>query len=157
MRKQCKRKVWALVNPITHAQQGAGVTTGKELTQLRGIELSALEAMCSGSGTTDEWQQLVAMLNVCETMARGGIGHEALPYCEAAEKAMLAAAKGYQNTKKMELTPEGITALREVYAYHDLQRISISRREYDAWIRKTMNRIKSMAPGVIDVAEVVSC
>lgn len=155
MRKSCKRKIWALVDPIQHAREGACITTGQELAQVRGIELSALEAMASGKGTRDHWQQLVDMLNICETMAKGGVGHEALEYCQQAERELLAAAKRYQESKCMELTLVGINALREVYAYHDLQRISISRGEYDRWIKRTADRLRSKAPGVVDVAEAV--
>lgn len=156
MRKQCKRKVWGLVDPITLAKQGACITNGKELALVRVLELSALEAMCAGKGTLDDWKELADMLNRCECMARGGIGHEALPYCEAAEREMISAAKTYQETRKMVLSTEGIAALREVYAYHDLQRTSVSRREYELWIRKSMCKVKSMAPGVIDVAEAIA-
>lgn len=153
MRKSCRRKIWDLVDPIQHAREGACITGTKELTQLRGIELSALEAMCTGKGSVADWQQLVAMLNLCETMARGGIGPEALEYCEVAEREMLAAAKRYEQSKRMVLTGVGINALREVYAYHDLQRTSISRGEYDRWIKRTADRLRSKAPGVVDVAE----
>lgn len=155
MKKRCRRKIWALVDPIQHAKEGACITGAKELTQLRGIELSALEAMCTGKGSVADWQQLVAMLNLCETMARGGIGPEALEHCQVAEREMLAAAKRYEQSKRMVLTGVGINALREVYAYHDLQRISISRGEYDRWIRKTADRIRSKAPGVVEVSEAV--
>lgn len=155
MRKATRRKVYQLVDPIKHAKEGACITGDKELSQLRGIELSALHAMCSGKGKVSDWEQLVGMVNLCETMAKGGIGHEALPYCQQAERELLASAKRYEETKCMGLTAAGINALREVYAYHDLQRISISRGEYDRWIRKTVNLLKSKAPGVVDVAEVV--
>lgn len=155
MRKSCKRKIWALVDPIQHAKEGACITGTKELIQLRGIELSALEAICTGKGTVSHWQQLVGMLNICETMARGGIGPEALEHCALAEREMLAAAKRYEQSKRMVLTEVGINALREVYAYHDLQRTSISRGEYDRWIKKTADRLRSKAPGVIDVAEAI--
>jgi hypothetical protein len=45
----------------------------------------------------------------------------------------------------MGLTGEGIKAIRDVIEYHDLQRSSISRSEYERLIRLTSSRIKSGA------------
>lgn len=35
MKKRCKRKVWALVNPITHAIEGAAIITDDVIIGLR--------------------------------------------------------------------------------------------------------------------------
>ena len=48
MRKQTKRKVWALIDPITHAVVGASITQRDKLDKLRMMEYSALEAMTKG-------------------------------------------------------------------------------------------------------------
>lgn len=41
MRKRCKRKVWALVNPVEHAINGAGITSRKDLDSLLVRELAS--------------------------------------------------------------------------------------------------------------------
>ena len=77
-RKKCRRKVWALIDPIAHAIAGAAITDTASLDKLRMLELSAIEAFAKGRATPDDWRALADMLNVCETMARDGIGPEAL-------------------------------------------------------------------------------
>ena len=69
MRKRCKRKVYALVNPIDMAIQGACITAGQPLQQLRLGELSALDAMKRGMGTVEDWRILTDMMNIAEPTA----------------------------------------------------------------------------------------
>ena len=151
MRKHTRRKVWQLVNPIEHAILGAQITHQKSLDALQLRELSSLEAMTSGKGGIQEWSDLVAILNLCETMAKGGIGPEALEHCQIAEQDLQKAARAGDG-KVMSLSIAGIKAIREVLAYHHMQRTSISRAEYERWIEKTHNRIKSKAPEVVEIA-----
>jgi hypothetical protein len=150
MRKQCKRKVWALVDPVSYAIDGAAITPRKELDKLLARELGALDAFTRGRARMAEWQELVAMVNVTETICGAGIGPEALPSVRGAEAALVDAARRYQDTGRMGLTGEGIKAIRDVIEYHDLQRSSISRSEYERLIRLTSSRIKSGA-GTIDL------
>lgn len=42
MRKKCRRKVWALVNPIQHAIEGAAITPEDKLNQLQLREMAAV-------------------------------------------------------------------------------------------------------------------
>lgn len=154
MRKQCKRKVWAKVNPIQHAIDGAAITSESLLNQLRARELAAIEAFRTGSATLQEWADITGMLNICETMAKGGIGPEALETCKAAEQELINAGKRYESTRRMATSGPGLQAFRDLYQYHDLQRQSVSRGEYDRWIRKATLRVKSKAPEVRDMAEV---
>lgn len=151
MRKRTKRQVWKLINPVNHAILGAAITQEHLLDQLRLRELAALESMTKGSGTRVEWQELTDMLNVCEMMAMQGIGPEALPYCQAAQDALMQAARRYESTHKMGLSGPGIQALREVYEYHDLQRRSVSRSLYEQMIVKTRHRITGKAKEVIEI------
>jgi hypothetical protein len=51
MRKSCKRKVYALVNPISMAIEGACVTDEQRLEQLASRELQAIQDMTTGKGT----------------------------------------------------------------------------------------------------------
>lgn len=151
MRKQTKRKFWKLIDPVRHAILGAGITEDHLLDKLRLQELASLEAMTKGMGTLQDWHELTSMMNLCEFMAISGIGPEALPYCHTAQDALEQAAHRYQSTMRMGLSGEGIKALREVYEYHDLQRRSISRSEYEKMIIKTQQRIKSKAKEVTEI------
>jgi len=85
MKKKCRRKIYQLVNPISHAIAGAGITTDDCLKQLKDKELAAIEAMRTGNATVYTWQELVDMNNICQVMSRHGIGPEALPDCMMAE------------------------------------------------------------------------
>ena len=144
MRKKTKRKVWALIDPLTHAITGAAITQRDKLDKLRMLEYSALDAITKGQGTIHDWRSLVDVLNLSETMARAGIGKdEVLPVCEKAQKALHEAALRFQSTKRMGLSGEGIKAVRDLIQYADLQQSSISRSEFERYIQKTKNYIKS--------------
>ena len=149
MRKTTKRKHWKLIDPVRHAILGAGITQDHLLDKLRLIELAALDAMTKGLGTIQDWQELTDMMNISEVMARDGVGPEALPVCQQAQEALEQAARRYETTRKMGLTGTGINALREVFEYHDLQRRSIPRSEYEKYIIKTRQRIASKAREVV--------
>ncbi len=153
MKKRCKRKVWALVDPIQHAIQGAAIITDDVIIGLRTRELSAIEAFRAGKAGLQEWSDLVALMNVAEHMAFRGVGPEAKPTLHEAHGHLIDAAKRYESTKRMGLTGPGLQCMRELYEWHDLQRKSISRAEYDRHIKATVNRIKSGAPEVTDVLE----
>lgn len=155
MRKRTRRKIWALVDPIKHATEGCAINTDAMLNKLRIGETNALESLRTGTATIEDWALLTGMLNICETMAKNGIGPEALPVCEQAQQALIDMAKRYESTKRIGTTAQGLDLLKQVFEYHDLQRQSISRAEYDRFIKKTNNRIISGAPEVVDVAEVV--
>jgi len=143
MRKRVKRRVWALIDPLTHAITGAAITQRDKLDKLRMLEYSALEAITKGNGTIYDWRTLVDVLNLSETMARAGIGPEVLPVCEKAQQALHEAAIRYQSTMRLGLSGEGIQAIRELIQYADLQQSSISRSEFEKYIQKTKNYIKS--------------
>ena len=151
MRKQTKRKFWKLIDPIRHAILGAGITQDHLLDKLRLTELTALDAMIKGMGTIADWQELTDMMNISEVMAMEGIGPEALPYCKQAQDALEQAALRYQRTMSMGLSGTGISALREVFEYHDLQRRSIPRSVYEKMIIKTRQRIQSKAAEVVEI------
>ena len=83
MKKRCKRKVWSTnINPIAHAIAGAAVSDKQSLDKLRLCELSAIDAMTKGMGTTEDWRWLADVINIAETMGKAGIGPEVLPYCQ---------------------------------------------------------------------------
>jgi hypothetical protein len=143
MRKKCRRKIWAKVNPIEYAITGAAITAEDKLDVLRLGELSAIESMVKGNATTADWRILVDMLNIAEIMAINGIGIEVLEVCKIVQKEMEAAAHRYEKTRKMGLSGTGIRHIKELYELHDLQRTSISRAEFERMIDKTINYIRS--------------
>ena len=148
MRKKCRRKVYQLVDCISHAIAGAAITIDDCLQQLKDKEQAAIEAMRTGKATVYTWQELVDMNNICQVMARNGIGPEALPDCILAEIELKQAAKRFESTGKMLLTGSGLRAINEVMEWHHLQRTSISRSEYERMIQKTRNKLKSKSKDV---------
>lgn len=84
-------------------------------------------------------------------MARIGIGPEALTACEAAQTALMDAQQRFERTGRMGITGPGLQALRDVYEYHDLQRQSVSRAEYEKAIVTTMQRVRGKAPEVVEL------
>jgi len=152
MRKKCQRKIWSTtINPITYAIAGARVTDQVLLDKLRLRELSAFDSMVKGYGTVEDWRLLVDMMNIAEMMGKNGIGPEVLPYCEQGCQAMTEAARRYQETMKMGLSGVGINALREICAYHDAQRCSVSRSVYENMITKTANYLRSKGKDVVEI------
>jgi hypothetical protein len=152
MRKQVKRKVWSTgINTIYHAITGACITEREKLDKLRVMEYSALEAITKGMGTIQDWHTITEVLNLSETMARGGIGPEVLPVCEKAQKALFKAAERYNSTMQLGLTGEGIQAVRELIEFADLQQSSISRSEFERYIQKTRDYLKSKNNNVVEI------
>ena len=152
MRKKCKRKVWSTsINPIAHAIAGAAVADDSSLNKLRLCELTAIDAMTKGMGTPHDWRWIADVLNIAETMAKNGIGPEVLEHCEKAQEALLEAKERYDKTGKMGLSGAGIRAVKDLWEYHDLQRTSVARSEYEKMIQKTMNNIRSHGKDVVEV------
>jgi hypothetical protein len=148
LRKQCRRKIYPLVDPIAHAIAGAAITTDDCLDQLKAKEAAAIEAMRLGNATVYTWQELVDMNNICQVMARNGIGPEALVDCMIAEIELKHAAKRFEATGRMLLTGPGLRAIQDVSEWHQLQRTSISRSQYERMIDKTRNKIRSRSKDV---------
>ena len=151
MRKKTKRKHWNLIDAVSHAIVGAAITQREKLDKLRLLEYSALDAITKGSGTVQDWRTLVDVLNLSETMARGGIGVEVLPVCEKAQESLHKAAMRYQETMRMGLDGEGIKAIRDLIEYADLQQSSISRSEFERYIQKTKDYIRSHGDKVVEI------
>lgn len=139
MRKQTRRKVYNLVNPIQFAMVGAATLPRKTLNDLRLKELAALDAMTKGQGTVSDWAILVDCMNLCEVMGKNGIGPEVLPVCEKVQETLHKAALHYEKTKRMVLDGPGIQAIRDLLEYADLQQASIPRSDFEKMIQKTIN------------------
>jgi hypothetical protein len=151
MRKRTKRKVWNLLDPIAHAVVGAAITPRATLDKLRFLEYAALDAITKGMGTVQDWRTLVDVLNLSEVMGKAGLGPEVLPVCAKAQEALHKAAMRYQDTKRMGLDGPGIQAIRDLIEYADLQQASISRSEFEMYVMKTKNYIKSNSDRVVEI------
>ena len=151
MRKRTKRKTWALLDPIQHAVIGAAITPRPTLDKLRFMEYSALEAITKGNGTIHDWRTLVDVMNLSEVMGKAGVGPEVLPICEKAQEALHKAAMHYQKTMRLVLDSQGIQALRDLIEYADLQQGSISRSEFEKYVKKTKDYIKSNGDRVVEI------
>jgi hypothetical protein len=151
MRKRTKRKIWNLIDPIQHGIVGAAITKRDKLDKLRMLEYSALEAITKGNGTVADWRTLVDVLNLSEMMGKNGVGPEVLPICEKAQESLHKAAMRYQETLSMGLDGEGIKACRDLIEYADLQQGSISRSEFEKYIQKTKNYIRSHGDKVVEI------
>lgn len=141
MRKQCRRKVYNLINPVTHAIAGACITPDSVLVPVRAMELSALEEFRKGNATIEDWKILADILNVAETMAQNGIGVEVAEVCERATEALDRARTRHKTHGRIGRAAGEYEILRELYEFHDLQRKSISRSEYEKQIEATRRRI----------------
>ena len=156
MKKHTKRKVYPLITDVmAYVKQGVSPTPETYLDKLRARELSAIESLSKGKGGINDWRDVTDMLNIAETMGKCGIGPEVLPVCEQAQAELLAAAKRFELTRRMGLSATGLAAIRELFAYHDAQRTAITRGEYERAIQTTVNRVRSHAGEVVDVADVV--
>lgn len=151
MRKHCRRKVYALVNPISHAIKGVSITPKAALDDLRLRELAAIESFAKGKATLQDWCHINAMLSIAETMALAGVGPEALIDCKAAQEALIEAARRFETTGRMGTTGPGIQAFRGLFEVHDLQRQSVQRSDYEKLIQKSLHRIRSKAKEVIEL------
>jgi len=151
MKKRCRRKVWKLVNVIQHAIEGASFMDDKILSSLQIKELNAIDSMIRGTGTLQDWWVLNEMMNLSETMARDGVGIEVLEVCQKAQEELVSCAKRFEKTGKMGLTGQGIQIMRDLYQYHDLQRKSITRAEYDRAIQKTINIVRGKGKYVEEI------
>lgn len=153
MRKHTKRRVYGLINTMQFVKEGISPTPEADMNKLRARELSAIESIAKGKAGVAEWRDLTDMLNIAETMGRGGIGPEVLPVCEQAQTELIAAAKRFELTKRMGLTATGLTAIRELFAYHDAQRTAVTRGEYEKAISATRTRIRTHNGDVVDVMD----
>lgn len=152
MRKATRRRHYALINPIQYALAGAAITPSSALDQLRTVELSALQQFKAGEPSVQDWRTVADMVNLCETLARDGVGPEALPACEKAEAALLAGHARHSAHGRIGRAAGEYEALLDVFEFHDLQRQSIARAQYERAIERTANRIRSGHPDLKVVA-----
>lgn len=148
MRKRCKRKVYQLMNVVSLAIEGATITPDDKLAELQKGEKAYLDALVDGTDDLSGYYGICAMLGISETMACNGIGPEVMQACKVAEFSLIKLKNRYDRWGKWDITEGEKHAIRELMEWHHLQRTSISRGEYERFIEKATNRMKSRAPEV---------
>ena len=151
MKKKKHRKQYLKINPLLYAIEGAALIDKESLDGLRFGELAAIEAFRTGSAGIEDWKAMSEIRNLCESMAKDGIGPEALEAIPPVDEALLDAAHRYHTTGKMGTTGPGLKAFRDIYEYHDLQRQAVSRSTYERHIARIVNKIRSKSPDVLFV------
>ena len=152
-RKHCKRKHYALMDPITLAIAGAAIPDAALLDKLRVLELAALQAWADGAATSEDWRTFADLVNLTTSMAGMGVGPEAMEAAHRAEAALLRAHGRYATGLPMTASRTDVQALRDLYEYHDLQRMSVARSVYERAIVLTIGKIKGAGPNVRVCAE----
>lgn len=152
MRKQCRRKVYQRINPIQFAIEGAAITSDQELNRLRIRELSAIEAMATGQSSEQEWHEINALRLIAKNLGLAGVGPEVLPVCVEVKRHLDEAMDRFKRIGLMGTTGPGLTAIRDLFAWHDLQRQSVSRSQYERAIAFTINTDKNGKPKDLEEA-----
>ena len=134
MRKRTKRKVWALVNPIQHAIEGAAITPKSKADTLDRGELVAIESLRIGRAEEVDVQLLSVMTAVSALMAYEGKGVEALPAARLAWQSLQSIEERHKRTGIWGCTVPELQSLKDVYQYHDLQRQSVALSVYESAI-----------------------
>lgn len=148
-RKRCRRKHYALVNPLEHVLQGLAVIPDDRLDKLRMAELSAIEAFRTGRAERSDWMAIADLANVAESLCMEGVGREeVMPVVQKVQNALGAAHALFKAGGNLGFDGPGLQATRELAELHDLQRTSVSRAEYERAIKRTSDRIRSAHPSV---------
>lgn len=147
MKKQCKRKIYALINPIEHAMQGAGLIDKASSDKVKLLELSALESFAKGRATKDDWRQLCMMTNVAEQLARMGYDKdEIIEPCEKATAALKEAHRRFKEHGKLGLSGLELGDMRKICAWAHLQRGIVPRYHFEQAIDKVRRLIVGRSP-----------
>jgi hypothetical protein len=149
MKKRTKRKIYdTSINPITHAIEGASITDEKILRLLREKEDASLNAFRSGSATRHDWDSINTVTALAESMASAGIGPEVMLFVKIAEMHLLDAQRRFEELGKMGSTGPGLLSFQDIIEYHELQRQSVSRSEYERHIKRVTDMVKSRSPNI---------
>ena len=146
MKKRTKRKIYPLVNPISHAIEGARITDANKLSQLRKMELDAIDAFRHGVATQAHWQQVNDMASIAELMSLDGIGIEVNEVAKQAEAYLLEAVLQFRKTGVMQVEAKGVATFHDLQEYHDLQRQLVARSEYWLFIKRVIDLRTGRSP-----------
>lgn len=131
-----KRVPRVIRNPITEAIRGAQPITGKDLTDLRAVEIKAMDALANGTATMTDWEWVTDLFNIAECMAKAGIGVELIPIAAKAQVILARTYVSAKQTGKWHLNTTDAWVLREGWEYHDLQRQSVTLNEYRRYLKR---------------------
>lgn len=147
-RKHCKRKHYALMDPVTLAIAGAAIPDAALLDKLRVVELAALQAFADGAATSDDWNSVNALVRLTESLIGMGVGAEAAVDAQRTDAALGRAHERYAMGLPMSASQTDVKTFRDLYEYHDLQRSSIDRSTYEKAIVATLGKIRGAGPKV---------
>jgi hypothetical protein len=74
-----------------------------------------------------------------------------LPVCAKAQEGLHKAAERYATTMRIILDGPSIQAVRELLEYADLQQGSVTRAEFERYVQKTRDYIKSNGNLVVEI------
>jgi hypothetical protein len=97
---------------LTMAKVRACGITDTEAAALETAVLSGLEEMRKGTATPNEWNSVARGINHAWTLAKMGVGEEALPTITEAEAGMKRAEARYKATGRLVLDGNGLSAVR---------------------------------------------
>lgn len=146
MRKKCRRKVYQKINPIQYAIEGAAITPERELDKLRQLEMNVIDAFFKGEANEAHWHDILAMQTITVYLGQHGVGPEVLETCSVVKAHLDEAMERYRRIGKMGTTGPGLQSFRDLFEYHDLQRQSISRGEYERAIHAATKKIRFGKP-----------
>jgi hypothetical protein len=143
MRKHTPRKrTWKLVDPIAHAIEGAALIPANLIMNLQIIEQAAISAFMNGTATKSEWRDLAMLCNISEQLCLQGVGSaEVRAPLDIAQEALRQAARRYKENGRVGFSGVELTAMRDIIDWHDLQRTSIPRKEYEKAIESVRLKI----------------
>ena len=128
---------------MTHAMVGAAITDDESLNILRKKEQGSMEAFRKGVATTQDWNNINAVVQLAESMAAANIGPEVMVHVKIAEMHLLDAHERYKRIGKMGSTGPGLQAFQGIIEYHELQRTAVARSVYEKHIKRVTDMIKS--------------
>jgi len=147
MRKSCKRKHWNTspgFSAVAHAINGACVIDDQILQDIRIRELSAIQSMQDHTATDQDLYDILALHSMAVVMAENGIGKfEVMPVCTQAKTAIANLIKRVEKWGKFDARESEIIILRELWDWHDAQRKSIQRSDYDKYLKMAINKQKN--------------
>jgi len=147
MRKSCKRKHWNTspgFSAVAHAINGACVIDDQILRDIQIRELSAIQSMQDHTATEQDLYDILALHSMAVVMAENGIGKfEVMPVCNQAKTAIANLIKRVEKWGKFDARESEITILRELWDWHDAQRKSIQRSDYDKYLKMAINKQKN--------------
>jgi hypothetical protein len=81
-------------------------------------------------------------------MASAGIGPEVMVFVKIAEMHLLDARRRFEELGRMGSTGPGLQSFQDIIEYHELQRQSVSRSEYERHIKRVTDMVRSRSSNI---------